>query len=89
MATMWIDTHCHLDAAEFGPGHAAALVARARAAELGVRFAVIPAVARANFDTVRLLAHRLNEPKSGSYKPTGSRSWVCQGGSVRVILATT
>ena len=61
MATMWIDTHCHLDAAEFGPGHAAALVARARAAELGVRFAVIPAVARANFDTVRLLAHRLND----------------------------
>ena len=28
-------------------------------------------------------------PKSGSYRPTGSRSWVCQGGSVRVILATT
>ena len=28
-------------------------------------------------------------PKSGSYKPTGSRSWICQGGRVRVILATT
>jgi len=29
------------------------------------------------------------DPKSGSYKPTGSRFWVCQGGSGRVILATT
>ena len=58
---MWIDTHCHLDAPEFGLGHAGALSARARAADLGVRLCVIPAVARANFDTVRLLAHRLGD----------------------------
>jgi cytochrome P450 len=31
----------------------------------------------------------LNQPKSGSYEPTGSWFWVCQGGSVWVILATT
>ena len=29
------------------------------------------------------------EPKSGSYRPTRVWFWVCQGGSVRVILATT
>ncbi len=29
------------------------------------------------------------QPKSGSYEPTGSWFWVCQGGSVWVILATT
>ena len=28
--TMWIDTHCHLDASEFGAGHALALDLRAR-----------------------------------------------------------
>jgi TatD DNase family protein len=58
---MWIDTHCHLDAPEFGPGHAAAVSARVRAADLGVGLCVIPAVERANFDTVRLLAHRLGD----------------------------
>ena len=50
----WIDTHCHLDAPEFG-GDAAAVIARARAA--GVVQMVVPAVERANFDTVRQLAH--------------------------------
>ena len=50
---MWIDTHCHLDAHEFGTESAA--VAR-RAAEAGVGMIVIPAVARANFDVVRSLA---------------------------------
>ena len=58
---MWIDTHCHLDAPEFGPDHAAAMEARARATALGVGRCVIPAVERANFDTVRLLAHRLGD----------------------------
>jgi TatD DNase family protein len=58
---MWIDTHCHLDSPEFGPGHAGALSARSRAADLGVGLCVIPAVERANFDTVRLLAHRLGD----------------------------
>ena len=50
---MWIDTHAHLDAAEFEPDHAAVHL-RARAA--GVEMCVIPAVEAANFDTVRLLA---------------------------------
>jgi TatD DNase family protein len=50
----WIDTHCHLDAPEFG-GDAAAVVERARAA--GVVQLVVPAVERATFDAVRELAH--------------------------------
>ena len=58
---MWIDTHCHLDAPEFGPDHALAAAARERAAALGVKRCVIPAVARDNFDTVRLFAHRLDD----------------------------
>src|SRR5690606_20988327 len=60
-AVMWIDTHCHLDAPEFGPDHAQAIDARARARQLGVRLCVIPAVERSNFDTVRQLAHRLGD----------------------------
>lgn len=50
----WIDTHCHLDAAEFDADRAD-VVARARAA--GVAQLVLPAVARADFDMVRTLAH--------------------------------
>ena len=50
---MWIDTHCHLDAHEFG-GQSLALAARAQ--ERGVGMVVIPAVDRANFSVVRELA---------------------------------
>ena len=51
---MLIDTHCHLDAAEFDADRSA-VVAAAGAA--GVRAIIIPAVERANFESVRALAH--------------------------------
>ncbi|GAB3409748.1 TatD family hydrolase [Massilia agilis] len=50
---MWIDTHCHLDAAEFG---AQALDVAHRAGQAGVSMIVIPAVERGNFETVASLA---------------------------------
>lgn len=50
----FIDTHCHLDAPEFG-AEAAQVHARSRRA--GVALCLIPAVAPSNFDTVRALAH--------------------------------
>lgn len=50
---MWIDTHCHLDACEFG-GETAAIASRA--AERGVAQIVIPAVERGNFEAVASLA---------------------------------
>jgi TatD DNase family protein len=56
--TCWIDTHCHLDAAEFS---ADALAVRALAASRGVRHCVLPAVQVANFDTVRQLAHQTGD----------------------------
>jgi TatD DNase family protein len=52
--TNWIDTHCHLDAAEFAPDTRAV---RARAAINKVVHCVLPAVEVANFDAVRQLAH--------------------------------
>jgi TatD DNase family protein len=51
---VWIDTHCHLDAAEFDADRDA-VVARARAA--GVTQIVIPAVNAHNLERVRELAH--------------------------------
>lgn len=50
---MLIDTHCHLDAAEFDADRPEVLC---RAQHAGVRSIVIPAVGRSNFQTVRDLA---------------------------------
>jgi len=52
---MWIDTHCHLDAHEFGTE---SLDVARRAGAGGVEMIVIPAVERGNFDTVAQLAAR-------------------------------
>lgn len=49
----WIDTHCHLDAAEFDADRASV---REQARAAGVLLCVIPAVERGNWDTVRRLA---------------------------------
>jgi TatD DNase family protein len=51
---MWIDTHAHLDAAEFDADRAGV---HQRSRSAGVACCVIPAVEAANFDTVRGLAH--------------------------------
>jgi TatD DNase family protein len=56
--TSWIDTHCHLDAAEFLPE---TLAVRARAAQNKVAHCVLPAVEVANFEAVRRLAHAGND----------------------------
>lgn len=49
---MFIDTHCHLDASEFnGQGEQIALSAK----QLGVQSIIVPAVCRANFDSVAQL----------------------------------
>ncbi len=58
---VWIDTHCHLDAPEFGDDHALALQVRAEASRRGVAVCVLPAVAAAHFDTVRALARRTGD----------------------------
>lgn len=56
--TMWIDTHCHLDAAEFAGDRDAV---RQRARDAGVTHCVLPAVLPGNFDAVRELAHRYGD----------------------------
>ncbi|TAL71964.1 MAG: TatD family deoxyribonuclease [Burkholderiaceae bacterium] len=55
---VWIDTHCHLDAAEFAGDRSAM---RARAAANGVAHCVLPAVRVGNFAAVRELAHRFGD----------------------------
>ncbi|MEK7345503.1 MAG: TatD family hydrolase [Pseudomonadota bacterium] len=52
---MWIDTHCHLDAAEFDADRDAV---RAAARQLGVARCVIPAVHRSHWADVAQLAER-------------------------------
>lgn len=55
LAMNWIDSHCHLDAAEFA-NDCDAVREAARAA--GVQTCVIPAVEVHNFEVVRQLAHQ-------------------------------
>lgn len=55
---MWIDTHCHLDAAEFGTQ---ARQVRAQAAINQVMHCIYPAVQVGNFAAVRSLAHQLGD----------------------------
>ena len=64
---IWIDTHCHLDAKEFGPN---AQEIRAQAADKNVVSCVIPAVQPANFEVVRQLAHA-NAHASGGHGNDG------------------
>ena len=52
---MFIDTHCHLDAAEFGDTQADVV---RNAAAAGVNRLIIPSVACNNFETVRKLCER-------------------------------
>lgn len=53
---MLIDTHCHLDAAEFDHDRDQVI---ADAHAQGVKTIVIPAVEQSNFASVRNLAHRI------------------------------
>jgi len=53
--TIWIDTHCHLDASEFRIDRAQV---RERARARGVSHCTIPAVCVDNFAAVRALAHQ-------------------------------
>jgi TatD DNase family protein len=56
----WVDTHCHLDASEFDTDRDDV---RQQALQAGVTQCLYPAVEAANFDAVRLLAHRHNTPR--------------------------
>lgn len=56
----WVDTHCHLDASEFDADRNEV---RQQALQAGVTQCLLPAVEAANFDAVRLLAHRHNAPR--------------------------
>jgi TatD DNase family protein len=58
---MWIDTHCHLDAHEFG---GESLAVAQKAGQGGVEMIIIPAVDRYNFDVVAQLAAKA---PNGSY----------------------
>ena len=55
---MWIDTHCHLDAIEFG---GASLSVAENAANSGVSAIVIPAVHPTNFEAVAALAQNRSD----------------------------
>jgi TatD DNase family protein len=74
----WIDTHCHLDAAEFSPDLAAV---RERAAAAGVARCVVPAVELGNFAAVRALAHAFGDGYALGIHP------LCTGRAAEADLA--
>ncbi len=65
----WVDTHCHLDASEFDVDRDEV---RQQALQAGVTQCLFPAVEAANFDTVRLLAHRYNATHITAHTTTSS-----------------
>lgn len=69
--TLWIDTHCHLDAPELAPDMEAV---RGQARAAGVAHCVLPAVERSNWDTVRLLAHRHGDSYALGIHPLCTRA---------------
>ena len=75
----FIDTHCHLDAPEFGTEMPAV---RARAAAAGVALCVIPAVGVFNFTAVRALAHAQGDAYALGIHP------LCTGNAHDEDLAT-
>jgi TatD DNase family protein len=75
----WIDTHCHLDAAEFAPDVAQV---RERARLAGVVRCVLPAVAAGGFDAVRALAHAWGDAYAVGIHP------LFTGGATEADLAT-
>jgi len=56
--SMLLDTHCHLDALEFESDRNAVIE---RALQCQVKAIIIPAVEQANFERVRVLAHRFTQ----------------------------
>jgi len=67
----WVDTHCHLNAAEFGPLDQAV---RAQAAINNVVHCVLPAVQVSDFEVVRALAHAGSDSYALGIHPLRVRS---------------
>jgi len=80
----WVDTHCHLDAAEFDTDRDEV---RLQAAQAGVTQCLFPAVEAANFDTVRLLAHRYNATRTTGHTSTTSTSCTVLSDASRDVYA--
>jgi TatD DNase family protein len=80
----WVDTHCHLDAAEFDTDRDEV---RLQAAQAGVTQCLFPAVEAANFDTVRLLAHRYNATRTTGHTSTTSTSCTILSDASRDVYA--